>query len=100
LLRDPARADALAQTGRERVRQHFLLPRLLLNGLSTINALVTGRPLMRDMTGTARRDPVCGMALSDATTTATTIESHGFAFCSENCRTRFLEDPQHYIEAR
>jgi trehalose synthase len=101
LLRDPQRAGALGHAGRERVRQHFLLPRLLLNELSAINALVTGRPLMRDMAGTARRDPVCGMALSDAATaTAATVDGHSFAFCSETCRTRFLEDPQHYIGAR
>lgn len=97
LLRDRTQADALGQAGRERVRQHFLLPRLLLNELSTIKALVTGRPLMRDAAGLTRRDPVCGMALSDtATTTTATVGGRHFVFCSETCRTRFLENPRHF----
>ena len=101
LLHDPAQAEALGRAGRERVRQHFLLPRLLLNELSTIRTLVTGRPLMRDTAETIRRDPVCGMALGGAATTTTaTVDGRGFAFCSEHCRARFLEDPHHYIGAR
>jgi trehalose synthase len=41
LLSDPARATELGRSGRERVRQHFLLPRLLLEELELI-AEITG----------------------------------------------------------
>jgi trehalose synthase len=40
LLHDPERARELARAGQERVRQHFLLPRLLLNELSLIDDLM------------------------------------------------------------
>jgi trehalose synthase len=39
LLRDPGLAKALAQRGRERVRQEFLLPRLLLDELRLMKEL-------------------------------------------------------------
>jgi len=97
LLREPALADTLGQAGRERVRQHFLLPRLLLNELSTISALVSGPPL-RDTAGFKRRDPDFGMALTDVTTsTRATVGGRTFVLCSETCRTKFLARPHHYI---
>jgi trehalose synthase len=39
LLRDPGLANDLARSGKERVRQKFLLPRLLLNELRLMNEL-------------------------------------------------------------
>jgi trehalose synthase len=44
VLRDPASARALARAGQERVRQHFLLPRLLLDEISLIDELMAGVP--------------------------------------------------------
>ena len=48
LLKDPDRACDLAHKGRERVRQHFLLPRLLLNELHVMKELAGARPIVRD----------------------------------------------------
>ena len=42
LLGDHERADALGRTGRERVHEHFLLPRLLLNELALLNQIAGG----------------------------------------------------------
>ena len=42
LLRDPERAHALGASGRERVRRHFLIPRLVLDELSLMRRLATG----------------------------------------------------------
>src|SRR5512139_1339787 len=47
LLREPERARELAQRGRERVRQHFLLPRLLLNELHLMADLARAHPVRR-----------------------------------------------------
>ena len=48
LLKDPDRARTLASRGRERVRQQFLLPRLLLNELRLMKELTEGHPIVRD----------------------------------------------------
>jgi trehalose synthase len=45
LLRNPHEAHALGESGRERVRQHFLVPRLLLDELRLLEALTQERPV-------------------------------------------------------
>ncbi|WNG33286.1 glycosyltransferase [Archangium minus] len=44
LLRHPQVAHTLGQSGRERVRQHFLMPRLLLDELRLLETLATSQP--------------------------------------------------------
>jgi trehalose synthase len=97
LVRDPARAKALGAKGRERVRKHFLLPRLVLNDLALMRDLSTSRPVARTADW-SRRDPVCGMALPtrDPDLSATR-DGVKYAFCSEQCRSLFLEGPDRYI---
>jgi trehalose synthase len=92
LLRDRDRAAELGRRGRQRVREHFLLPRLLLNEVSLMEALAADRPIgVRDPS----RDPVCGMAVA-APGIATSFDGREYAFCSETCRARFLEAPRRY----
>jgi trehalose synthase len=85
LLRDPERADALGRSGRERVYEHFLLPRLLLNELVLLNELAG------NATERVQRDPLCGLVL-DPDRHAPVAEERGvaYAFCSDDCRRRFL----------
>ncbi|QRN96212.1 glycosyltransferase [Archangium violaceum] len=45
LLRHPQEAHALGARGRERVRQHFLMPRLVLDELLLLEALAQERPV-------------------------------------------------------
>jgi trehalose synthase len=92
LLRDPERAAELGRRARERVREHFLLPRLLLNEVSLMEALAADRPIGgRDPS----RDPVCGMAVAEPRI-ATTFAGREWIFCSEACRVRFHEEPRRY----
>ncbi len=56
LLRDRARAKALGASGRERVRAHFLLPRLILDELSLMRELATAKPIVV-APASDRRDP-------------------------------------------
>lgn len=93
LLNDPERARDLAQKGRARVREHFLLPRLLLNELQLMQELAAGRPVVPAQ----HRDPVCGMSVGtgDAVPEAR-FEDAMYRFCSEGCRRQFLRDPSHY----
>jgi trehalose synthase len=85
LVRDRERARELARAGRERVHEHFLLPRLLLNELMLLNEVAGNGS--RDV----RRDPVCGLVI-DPDAAAPSVEEHGvhYSFCSDDCRRRFL----------
>jgi trehalose synthase len=95
-LLDSNLAHDLANRGRERVRRHFLLPRLLLNELRLMRELAAGRPIAQDPSWRATRDPVCGMlARSDAAQAV--VEGQTFHFCSEACRNEFLHHPPSYL---
>lgn len=99
LLQHPDEAAEMAARGRTRVREHFLVPRLLLNELALIADLVRQQPLERQpLPAGIQRDPVCGMALeTDAPITALDQAGRRYVFCSELCRGRFLDDPQRYV---
>lgn len=98
LLRHPQEARELGEQGRERVREHFLLPRLLLNELSLMLDLLRARPINRAPEHVrVPRDPVCGMAIGPKSPPLTaTYKAKRYAFCSEGCRARFLESPERF----
>ena len=95
LFLDANRANELARIGKERVRHHFLLPRLLLNELRLMKELGEGRPITRDESWKSDRDPVCGMMVTGGHHTAVAA-SRPYQFCSEFCRSQFLREPQRY----
>jgi trehalose synthase len=97
LLQDRQRAAALAARGRERVREHFLLPRLVLNDLSLMRDLSSVRPISRP-SDWSHHDPVCGIALPAGTPSlSVTVGSKIYGFCSERCRVLFEEAPSRYV---
>lgn len=96
LLADRTRAQALGEAGRDRVREHFLLPRLVLNHLQLMRALATERPLAREPGWLRRHDPVCGMALGDHPDVTARYRDTELGFCSARCRRHFLAGPEHY----
>jgi trehalose synthase len=99
LLRDPDWARKLAERGRERVREHFLLPRLLMNELTLVKDLLADghdRPALSPET----QDPVCGLALPPGQDHVhAAYNGSEYIFCSEVCRQRFLMTPEHYLSA-
>lgn len=102
LLRDPERGRQLAQLGHERVRQHFLIPRLLLNEI-TLLASLAHKPSREPAAVTTEddqlRDPVCGMSVSDVPPEMTVIyQERDYTFCSLDCRNQFLADPERYMQ--
>ncbi len=98
LLRDRERAETLARAGQERVRRQFLLPRLLLNELSLIAALVSAQPIARAPAAEQPyRDPVCGMIVESASALTARHANKVYRFCSSDCRARFLATPAHYL---
>jgi trehalose synthase len=94
LLESPEHARDLARRGRERVRERFLLPRLLLNEVQLMRELATARvPVAGE-----DRDPVCGMAVSaEQAGPQADVGGQTYRFCSEACRRFFVRDPAHYI---
>ncbi len=91
LLKDPGRAAALAAAGRERVRRHFLLPRLLLDELALLDGLAHGNPPGALMTRSDHRDPVCGLTTPPGDDTPAVVhDGRQYHFCSARCRTAFL----------
>jgi trehalose synthase len=96
LLKNKSSAGEMAAAGKERVRRQFLLPRLLLNEVSLMDRLIEGKPLMRQ-TWEEWRDPVCGMAVREQPpANVFSVRGHTFVFCSQTCRSRFLQNPEHY----
>lgn len=93
MLKDPDRARELARKGRERVCEHFLLPRLLLNELELMQELAAGRRIIP----AEHRDPVCGMSVSlDGPVPTVEVDGTTYRFCSDACRQEFQQRPQHY----
>lgn len=90
LLADPAAAAALGAAGRERVRRHFLLPRLLLDELTLIEGIGRGVTPAELTTAGDHRDPVCGMTTYTADPVQTAeFDGQTFRFCSRRCQEIF-----------
>ncbi len=96
LLHDPERRRTLGAVGRERVRELFLMPRLVLNDLRLMSSLLAGQPLQRPVGWDMRRDPVCGMVLEGAPVFEGADAGGGAAFCSERCRAVYARNPTAY----
>jgi len=97
LLQDPETAAFRGRRGRQRVREHFLLPRLLLNELALMESLVAERPLPTRPTPAMTRDPVCGIAVPTRPgLPSVELDGRTYVFCSERCRERFLADSEHF----
>ena len=96
LLRDEGKARALGESGRERVRRHFLIPRLVLNELLLMRRLAAGATAGRAFDWRSHRDPVCGMAIQAAEQTAT-IDGLTLCFCSRQCRDKLVAAPERYL---
>jgi trehalose synthase len=99
LLGDPQRARAHGRAGRDRVREHFLTPRLVLNEIDLMIDLARGRSIERSGTWYADHDPVCGMAVTSESAFVADYDGQRHAFCSEQCKNRFLENAPHYLGA-
>jgi len=96
LIRDEPRARALGASGRERVRRHFLIPRLVLDELSLMRRMAAGATAGRALEWVSHRDPVCGMAVEEPDATAT-LDGLTLRFCSEQCRAIFAAAPERYL---
>ena len=94
LLADAELRRALGASGREVVRQRFLLTRLLADELRLYASLMS-KPVGVGPVGTAGldgepRDPVCGMRLDPLTAVDSELHSGStYSFCSQTCAAEF-----------
>ncbi|WP_020658928.1 glycosyltransferase [Amycolatopsis benzoatilytica] len=90
LLADSARAAALGTAGHQRVKRHFLIPRLVLDELSLLDGLAHGDRPGSLMTRTGDRDPVCGLYLVPGDESFSLLrDGVRHRFCSAGCRDTF-----------
>lgn len=99
LLRDRERGRAMGVAGRERVREHFLTPRLVLDHLRLMRALAADRLPSRDRQWRLDHDPVCGMSIGKGVTWKAARGGVEYGFCSARCRSLFLDRPVRYLGA-
>jgi len=99
LLDRPDEARDRGRRGRERVGQHFLIPRLLLNEVMLMEELIRKRPIeAQPETDGVPRDPVCGMAITvDQIVVTAMFQGQEYRFDSEYCHRRFLASPERYL---
>ncbi len=103
LLVDAELRRELGASGREVVRERFLLTRLVADELRLYASLV-GKPVGP---GPARaaglddepRDPVCGMRLDASAVARELHEGHTYSFCSQTCATEFRRAPSSFIRS-
>lgn len=103
LLRDPEEGAELARSGRELVRERFLLTRLIADELRLYGALLGARQptvavAQAGLSG-EERDPVCGMLLDPQAALTYEYRSHRYHFCSESCREQFRVAPEYFLRA-
>ncbi len=99
LLGDRKRASALGEAGRARVREHFLIPRLVLDEVRLLSELLDRRSFSRDGDWLRRHDPVCGMTLGEHPEVTARYQDADYGFCSVQCRWRFLDEPGRFTQA-
>jgi trehalose synthase len=97
LLVDRERAHTIGVAGHDRVREHFLTPRLVLNHLRLMRDLANGEALLREEGWTRKYDPVCGMALGNRPEATVCVREVEYGFCSLRCRLEFLDHPERYV---
>lgn len=100
LLADRKRARTLGESGRERVREHFLIPRLVLNEVELMRRLAGERPIAREADWARTHDLVCGMTLGEHPEATARYHDVEFGFCSGRCRWEFLGAADRYVERR
>jgi trehalose synthase len=102
LLSDPERRREFGVRGQARVRERFLLPRLLADELRLFasvlgadGAAASGTPVELH----PQRDPVCGMSIENAHGRHLAFGRNDSYFCSEICEQQFAADPERFLRA-
>jgi trehalose synthase len=101
LLSDPERRREFGARGQARVRERFLLPRLLADELLLYASVLgaEGAPSGALVGLLAQRDPVCGMIIEHTHGRHLAFGTNDYYFCSEGCEQQFAADPERFLRA-
>jgi trehalose synthase len=102
LLSDPELRHAFGRWGKARVRERFLLPRLIADELRLYASVL--RAEGSDSVGppgsdAPRFDPVCGIPILDAHGRHLALGGNDYYFCSEGCEQQFAAAPDLFLRA-
>ncbi len=103
LVRDPRRRRAVARSGRDHVRDRFLLTRLVADSLRLYTSILGSEPAPTT-TATAAiadepRDPVCGVRVDPGRARQLVLGDLTHRFCSRGCEEEFARDPERFLRA-
>jgi trehalose synthase len=104
LLRRPEERRAMGSAGRQRVKERFLLTRLIADELRLYASLLAVSPAQVSpvahvgLAGESR-DPVCGRRIDPDQAPRLEHQGSTYAFCSEACRQHFLAAPERFGRA-
>jgi trehalose synthase len=103
LLSDVELRHELGASGRELVRERFLLPRLIADELRLYRAAMqnaahedTGE---MEFSQDGPRDPVCGMNVDARHARGLTYRDRSYFFCSRSCEDEFAREPERFLRA-
>jgi trehalose synthase len=103
LLADAELRQDMGRSGREHVRDRFLLPRLLADELRVYGSVLDASPNRSVHLGVAvdgSRDPVCGMEVDADVARVLELDGREHFFCSQTCEDEFARDPDRFLRAR
>jgi trehalose synthase len=103
LLRRPDLRREFGVHGQARVRERFLLPRLIADELrlyaSVLDSAPTGIGGAADGMRGDERDPVCGMRIDPKQSRHLSFGGRDRYFCDESCEQQFAADPERFLRA-
>ena len=101
--RIPSCGARFGEPGQARVRERFLLPRLIADELAALRVGARRRGLRTRSATPARTgphsDPVCGMRIDVAHGRHLALGGNDYYFCSEGCEQQFAAAPDRFLRA-
>ncbi len=104
LMRNKEEAKEIGSAGKERVKNHFLLSRLLQDELKLYNSLLESETSHRNFREIynkktdGEKDPVCGMVVDPDNAIIKTVNGNIFYFCCNSCMEIFNENLSRYSQ--
>jgi trehalose synthase len=101
LLADPEMRHSFGLRGQARVRERFLLPRLIADELRLYASVLGAESSGSTSAGRfgPHRDPVCGMQVDDAFGRHLEFDGSDYFFCSAGCEQQFASAPERFRRA-
>jgi trehalose synthase len=103
LLRDPDQRHEIGGRGHERVRERFLLTRLVADSLRLYTSILGSEPPTATTHVSAidgePRDPVCGARVNPDSARQLVFAGAVHQFCSRACEEQFALDPDRFLRA-